>query len=98
MLRVALILLLSAWCLNGALAAGKVQVTVGGTAFPNTTGEQQWLQFERSVVEQAGDEFELRMLIYGQLGSEEQLVSGLRRGRRRPKRPTARTPRHRKFA
>jgi TRAP-type C4-dicarboxylate transport system substrate-binding protein len=64
-----------------ANAAGPVKVTVGGTAFPKTVGEQQWLQFERNVIEQAPDEFDLRMLIYGQLGSEEQLVSGLRRGR-----------------
>ena len=74
-----LLLLLLPWGLS--VAVGPVKVTVGGTAFPNTVGEQQWLEFQRSVMEQAGDEFDLRMLIYGQLGSEEQLVSGLRRGR-----------------
>jgi TRAP-type C4-dicarboxylate transport system substrate-binding protein len=62
-------------------AAGPVKVTVGGTSFPKTVGEQQWLTFQRGVMARAGDEFDLRMLIYGQLGSEEQLVSGLRRGR-----------------
>lgn len=66
---------------GAAVAAGPVKVTVGGTSFPKTVGEQAWLEFERAVLEQAGDEFDLRMLIYGQLGSEEQLVSGLRRGR-----------------
>lgn len=62
-------------------AAQPIRLTVGGTAFPNTAGEQQWLNFERSVRGKAGDQFDIRMLIYGQLGSEEQLVSGLRRGR-----------------
>ena len=64
-----------------AAAQKPIKITVGGTAFPNTTGEQQWLSFERYVNERAGDQFDVRMLIYGQLGSEEQLVSGLRRGR-----------------
>ena len=61
--------------------AGRIKITVGGTAFPNTTGEQQWLGFERAVNAAAADQFDVRMLIYGQLGSEEQLVSGLRRNR-----------------
>lgn len=62
-------------------AQAQVKVTVGGTAFPNTAGEEQWLGFERNVKRLGGDQFELKMLIYGQLGSEEQLVSGLRRNR-----------------
>ncbi len=81
MLRGLLTLLILSLCWSAAGAAGPVKVTVGGTAFPKTVGEQQWLRFERTVREQAGDQFDLRMLIYGQLGSEEQLVSGLRRGR-----------------
>jgi TRAP-type C4-dicarboxylate transport system substrate-binding protein len=67
--------------LGVAEAAQPIKLTVGGTAFPNTAGEQQWRNFERNVRQQAGEQFDLRMLIYGQLGSEEQLVSGLRRGR-----------------
>ena len=67
--------------LGMATAAQPTRLTVGGTAFPNTAGEQQWLKFERNVREKAGADFDIRMLIYGQLGSEEQLVSGLRRGR-----------------
>jgi len=56
-------------------------VTIGGTTTPNTPGEQQWLTFQGNVAAAAGDEIRLRPLIYGQLGSEEQLLSGLRRGR-----------------
>ena len=74
-----LLLVCGQWGL--AYGAQPVRLTVGGTAFPNTAGEQQWLKFERNVRDKAGDEFDIRMLIYGQLGSEEQLVSGLRRGR-----------------
>ena len=75
------VLLISLLAAASTLAADPVKVTVGGTAFPKTVGEEAWLSFERQVKAQAGDEFDLRMLIYGQLGSEEQLVSGLRRGR-----------------
>ena len=57
------------------------QITVAGTTFPDTEGERHWLHFRDSVKASAGDSFSLRMLIYGQLGSEDQLVSGLRRGR-----------------
>jgi TRAP-type C4-dicarboxylate transport system substrate-binding protein len=56
-------------------------VTVAGTTFPNTEGERHWLSFQSSLEATAGDSMPLRMLIYGQLGSEDQLVSGLRRGR-----------------
>jgi TRAP-type C4-dicarboxylate transport system substrate-binding protein len=55
--------------------------TVAGTTFPDTEGERHWLEFRDKLVAAAGDEIPLRLLIYGQLGSEDQLVSGLRRGR-----------------
>ena len=56
-------------------------ITVAGTTFPNTTGEEHWLTFQRNVESAETGSMDLRMLIYGQLGSEEQIVSGLRRGR-----------------
>lgn len=56
-------------------------VTIGGTAAPNTPGEQIWLNFARDAEAGSGGRLEIRPLIYGQLGSEEQLLSGLRRGR-----------------
>jgi len=56
-------------------------VTIGGTTTAGTPGEQQWLTFQRNVQEASDGEIRLRPLIYGQLGSEEQLLSGLRRGR-----------------
>jgi TRAP-type C4-dicarboxylate transport system substrate-binding protein len=57
------------------------QVTVAGTTFPDTTGERHWLTFRDRLVAATGDALPLNLLIYGQLGSEDQLVSGLRRGR-----------------
>jgi TRAP-type transport system periplasmic protein len=60
--------------------SGALEVTVAGTAAPRTAGEEQWLMFQRAV-EASDEDISMRMLIYGQLGSEEQLVSGLRRGR-----------------
>ena len=56
-------------------------VTVAGTTFPNTEGERHWLAFRDGLESSDEGDLHLRMLIYGQLGSEDQLVSGLRRGR-----------------
>lgn len=56
-------------------------VTVGGTATPNTPGEAMWLGFRDRVEAAAPGRIRFRPLIYGQLGSEEQLLSSLRRGR-----------------
>ena len=57
------------------------EITAAGTAFPNTVGEQQWFDFQRNVEEGTEGRIKVRMLVHGQLGSEEQIVSGLRRDR-----------------
>jgi TRAP-type C4-dicarboxylate transport system substrate-binding protein len=54
---------------------------VAGTTFPDTEGEQQWLSFEERLNAASNGTVPLRLLIYGQLGSEDQIVSGIRRGR-----------------
>ncbi len=56
-------------------------ITIGGTATPGTPGEAMWLTFRDDVESGSEGKLQLRPLIYGQLGSEEQLLSGLRRGR-----------------
>jgi TRAP-type C4-dicarboxylate transport system substrate-binding protein len=58
-----------------------VAVIIGGTSTPNTPGEALWLDFKRRAEQASGGRIRMRALIYGQLGSEEQLLSGLRRGR-----------------
>jgi len=58
---------------------GERPVTIAGTTFPNTMGERHWLGFAEQL--RANTALPLRLLIYGQLGSEDQLVAGLRRGR-----------------
>ena len=73
-----LVLLLA---LGGCGGQATDAITVAGTTFPNTTGEEHWLTFQRNVESAETGSMDLRMLIYGQLGSEEQIVSGLRRGR-----------------
>ena len=55
-------------------------MTVGGTGIPNTVGVKHFYDFEQSVKEKL-PEIQTKMLVYGQLGSEENLVSGLRRNR-----------------
>jgi TRAP-type C4-dicarboxylate transport system substrate-binding protein len=56
-------------------------IVVAGTATPRTAGESLWLNFAQQVEARGDGELGLRLLIHGQLGSEEQLLSGLRRGR-----------------
>ena len=58
-----------------------VTLTVGGTGIKNTAGEQKWLSFEKNIKELSNGEIKTKMLIYGELGPEENLVSGIRRGR-----------------
>ena len=57
-----------------------LSMTVGGTGIPNTVGVKHFFDFEQSVKEKL-PEIKTKMLVYGQLGSEENLVSGLRRNR-----------------
>ncbi len=61
--------------------SGATIVNLGGTTVPGTPGEAIWLAFKRDAETASAGRLELRPLIYGQLGSEEQLLSGLRRGR-----------------
>lgn len=61
--------------------AAATEITAAGTAFPNTAGELQWIRFQQRVEEGTGGRIRVRMLVHGQLGSEEQIVAGLRRGR-----------------
>lgn len=75
----ALVLALTALLACEPPSRGERLVTIAGTTFPDTTGEQHWLDFAQGV--EAATDLQLRLLIYGQLGSEDQLVSGLRRGR-----------------
>ena len=58
-----------------------VSFTVGGTGVKNTAGEEKWLTFERNIKKLSNNEIKVKMLIYGELGPEENLVSGIRRGR-----------------
>lgn len=76
------------WILIACLAAcggpsgesERPDVSVGGTEVSGSPGAESWQRFETHVG-QSGEDITLRMLIRGQLGSEEQLLSGLRRGR-----------------
>ena len=58
-----------------------IEMTIAGTAIPNTVGEEHFLNFKKEVDAQSEGTLKLKMLVHGQLGSEENLVSGLRRNR-----------------
>jgi TRAP-type C4-dicarboxylate transport system substrate-binding protein len=64
-----------------AIIDGSFEVTAAGTTFPNTEGERHWLQFATRAETESEGRIQPKMLIYGQLGSEEQILAGLRRGR-----------------
>ena len=74
-------LLLAVWLAACGGGNGGQVVNIGGTSTPNTPGEAMWLNFKRDAEAASGGALDMRPLIYGQLGSEEQLLSGLRRGR-----------------
>ena len=73
------LILLIGGCDGGSQEAS-LSMTVGGTGIPNTVGEQHFLDFEQEV-NLGIPKMETKLLVYGQLGSEENLVSGLRRNR-----------------
>lgn len=58
-----------------------LEVVVGGTSFRGTAGERQWLDFQRKAESASRGSIRMKMLVRGELGAEEQIVSGLRRGR-----------------
>ena len=64
-----------------AFSAHAIEITAGGTAARNSSGEQKWLTFQRTVEQNTGGAVKVKMLIYGELGAEENLVAGIRRGR-----------------
>jgi TRAP-type C4-dicarboxylate transport system substrate-binding protein len=68
-------------CLLSLSCEAAVQVVVAGTAARNTAGEAQWLKFQRDAEAAGRGDIKIKMLIRGELGSEDQIVSGLRRGR-----------------
>ena len=65
---------------DGGNQEAPLSMTVGGTGIPNTVGEQHFKDFEQAV-NLGMPEMETKLLVYGQLGSEENIVSGLRRNR-----------------
>jgi TRAP-type transport system periplasmic protein len=69
-------------CLFAASEAARaIEVTAGGTGVRNTRGDQKWLTYRDTVEKASGGQIKMKMLIYGELGGEENLVAGIRRGR-----------------
>ena len=66
---------------DSSIESDVIEMTVAGTAIPNTVGEAHFLNFKTAVDAQSEGTLKLKMLVHGQLGSEENLVSGLRRNR-----------------
>jgi TRAP-type C4-dicarboxylate transport system substrate-binding protein len=75
------LLLAAVFVLSVGPAAVALDVTAGGTGIRNTRGEQKWLSYRDAVQQKSGGKINMKMLIYGELGAEENLVAGIRRGR-----------------
>lgn len=78
-LRVLAAALSAAFLFSGTAEA--LEMTAGGTGVRNTRGEQKWLHYRDKVEKDSGGQIKVKMLVFGELGGEENLVSGIRRGR-----------------
>lgn len=59
---------------------GRSVIYASGFSLPKSVDEALWLEFEQRVEQQRAD-FDVRLLIRGETGPEEQMLSMLRRGR-----------------
>jgi TRAP-type C4-dicarboxylate transport system substrate-binding protein len=59
---------------------GRTVVYASGFSLPRSADEQLWLEFEQRLESQLPD-FDVRLLIRGETGPEEQMLAMLRRGR-----------------
>jgi len=57
-----------------------IKVVVAGATVPGAVGEELFLRFRDNILATSSD-IDLKLLIYGELGSEEQYLASLRRGR-----------------
>ncbi len=71
---------LSLWSCSADETRTANELTVAGTAGPGTYGERHWQSF-RDRVQDGSNRLNVRLLVFGELGSEEQQLSALRRGR-----------------
>ena len=62
-------------------ALAKEEVIVSGITFPNTITDDQWKVFTSNLDQYADPPLTLKMMIRGEIGSEENMVRALRRGR-----------------
>ncbi len=56
-------------------------MTVASSSSPRTAGDEYWQMLKADLAESFGDRLDATYLLYGELGSEENLISSLRRGR-----------------
>lgn len=62
-------------------SASALEIVAGGTGSRNTAGEKKWLWYRDHVAKDSGGKLDVKLLVFGELGSEENLVAGIRRGR-----------------
>jgi len=63
------------------LPAYSLEVVAGGTTVAGTVGEKHWITFQNRSAAASNGDITTRLLIYGQLGTEENIMTALRRGR-----------------
>jgi TRAP-type C4-dicarboxylate transport system substrate-binding protein len=64
-----------------AFPAAAQEAVVTGITYPNTITDEQWKVFQANVADGADPPLPLKMLVRGEVGSEEAMITATRRGR-----------------
>jgi len=80
--RVVAAFVMSVITLSGsAHAADPIPLTIVSFSAPDSAHGRRWVRFEQRVEETLGDQVALNMLTGGQVGTEDNMLSSIRRGR-----------------
>lgn len=64
-----------------AIAAPPTEINIGGFLLPGSTSDALFKDYAKALTERSHGALHPKLLIYGEAGSEEQVLAGLRRGR-----------------
>ena len=75
------ILLVAGLSVTSAQAEDPIPVTIVSFSAPDSAHGRRWVQFEKNVEDTLGDRVALNLLTGGQVGTEDNMLSSIRRGR-----------------
>lgn len=80
-MRFLTLLVVTALSLSTANAAEPIPLTIVSFSAPDSAHGRRWVRFEENVQSTLGDQVALNMLTGGQVGTEDNMLSSIRRGR-----------------